>query len=124
MELITCSLLSLQQIVGVAQVINKKNEEGPFTANDEKIFERYLTFCGIGITNALLFQSSVIMYKRSDVSCVLCGCFYNISNYSVSMTQLTSTSSTLLTIITPSPTPGPLFQSLITFSPGPSLWSC
>ena len=56
------------QIVGVAQVINKKNEEGPFTANDENIFERYLTFCGIGITNALLFQSSVIMYKRSDVS--------------------------------------------------------
>ena len=58
----------LLQIVGVAQVINKKDEEGPFTANDEKIFERYLTFCGIGITNALLFQSSVIMYKRSDVS--------------------------------------------------------
>ncbi|KAL5258630.1 hypothetical protein ACHWQZ_G009192 [Mnemiopsis leidyi] len=54
------------EIVGVAQVINKKDEEGPFTANDEKIFERYLTFCGIGITNALLFQSSVIMYKRSD----------------------------------------------------------
>ena len=54
--------------MGVAQVINKKDEEGPFTANDEKIFERYLTFCGIGITNALLFQSSVIMYKRSDVS--------------------------------------------------------
>ena len=59
---------TLLQIVGVAQVINKKDEEGPFTANDEKIFERYLTFCGIGITNALLFQSSVIMYKRSDVS--------------------------------------------------------
>ena len=59
------------QIVGVAQVINKKDEEGPFTANDEKIFERYLTFCGIGITNALLFQSSVIMYKRSDVSLYL-----------------------------------------------------
>lgn len=49
-------------------MINKKDEEGPFTVNDEKIFERYLTFCGIGITNALLFQSSVIMYKRSDVS--------------------------------------------------------
>ena len=56
------------QVVGVAQVINKKDEEGPFTATDEKIFEKYLVFCGIGITNALLFQSSVIMYKRSDVS--------------------------------------------------------
>jgi hypothetical protein len=63
-------MLFVLQIVGVAQVINKKDEEGPFTANDEKIFERYLTFCGIGITNALLFQSSVIMYKRSDVRLV------------------------------------------------------
>lgn len=59
------------EVVGVAQVINKKDEEVPFSSKDEHIFERYLVFCGIGITNALLFQSSVIMYKRSDSLVVL-----------------------------------------------------
>lgn len=31
------------------------------------MFRRYLTFCGIGIQNAQLFESSVLEYKRNQI---------------------------------------------------------
>lgn len=31
------------------------------------VFRRYLTFCGIGIQNAQLFESSVLEYKRNQI---------------------------------------------------------
>ena len=31
------------------------------------MFQRYLTFCGIGIQNAQLFESSVLEYKRNQI---------------------------------------------------------
>ena len=40
---------------------------GAFTEEDEKIFEKYLTFCGIGIANAQLFESLEIEMKRNEV---------------------------------------------------------
>lgn len=33
-----------------------------------QVFKNYLTFCGIGITNAQLFEISVQEYKRNQVS--------------------------------------------------------
>lgn len=34
-----------------------------------QVFRRYLTFCGIGIQNAQLFEMSVMEYRRNQVSC-------------------------------------------------------
>ena len=33
-----------------------------------QVFQNYLTFCGIGLTNAQLFDASVQEYKRNQVS--------------------------------------------------------
>ncbi|XP_041476660.1 cGMP-specific 3',5'-cyclic phosphodiesterase-like isoform X4 [Lytechinus variegatus] len=74
------------EVVGVAQVINKitgshefatKDEEvqdsteilgsHEFTKADEEVFRNYLTFCGIGIMNAQLFEMSVNEYKRNQM---------------------------------------------------------
>ena len=33
-----------------------------------QVFERYLTFCGIGIQNAQLFEVSILEYKKNQVS--------------------------------------------------------
>lgn len=38
-----------------------------FSARDVEVFRRYLTFCGIGIQNAQLFESSVLEYKRNQI---------------------------------------------------------
>lgn len=38
-----------------------------FTERDVEVFKRYLTFCGIGIQNAQLFESSVLEYKRNQI---------------------------------------------------------
>jgi len=57
-------------VIGVAQVINKVGRDGlvhVFNADDEKIFERYLVFCGIGITNAHLFERSQAEIARNQV---------------------------------------------------------
>lgn len=48
------------------QVINKQND-GPFTANDEKVFSSYLQFCGIGLRNAQLYERSQLEVKRNQV---------------------------------------------------------
>jgi len=55
------------EVIGVAQIINKKEGEQKFTAKDIEVFQNYLTFCGIGLTNAQLFDASVQEYKRNQV---------------------------------------------------------
>lgn len=54
-------------VIGVAQIINKTNDSQEFTVHDVEVFRRYLTFCGIGIQNAQLFEVSVLEYKRNQV---------------------------------------------------------
>jgi len=84
-------------IIGVAQIINKTNgmpkthNSNPsllylfdkfcqivlcdfillgcmeFDEHDVEIFRRYLTFCGIGIQNAQLFEMSVQEYRRNQI---------------------------------------------------------
>ncbi|XP_072027392.1 cGMP-specific 3',5'-cyclic phosphodiesterase-like isoform X3 [Amphiura filiformis] len=55
------------EVVGVAQVINKITGSHEFTQKDEEVFRNYLTFCGIGIMNAQLFEMSVNEYKRNQM---------------------------------------------------------
>lgn len=57
-------------VIGVAQIINKTDHSPEFSNHDAKVFQRYLTFCGIGIQNAQLFEVSVLEYKRNQVSMV------------------------------------------------------
>lgn len=38
-----------------------------FTERDVEIFRRYLTFCGIGIQNAQLFEMSIQEYRRNQI---------------------------------------------------------
>ncbi|XP_065078537.1 cGMP-specific 3',5'-cyclic phosphodiesterase [Ochlerotatus camptorhynchus] len=54
-------------VIGVAQIINKTNGSPEFTERDVEIFRRYLTFCGIGIQNAQLFEMSVQEYRRNQI---------------------------------------------------------
>ncbi|XP_050537354.1 dual 3',5'-cyclic-AMP and -GMP phosphodiesterase 11-like isoform X2 [Daktulosphaira vitifoliae] len=54
------------EVMGVAQVINKKNAPC-FTQNDEKVFSDYLQFCGIGLRNAQLYEKSQLEVKRNQV---------------------------------------------------------
>lgn len=54
-------------VIGVAQIINKTNETEEFTEHDVEVFQRYLTFCGIGIQNAQLFEVSVLEYRRNQI---------------------------------------------------------
>ncbi|KAI1303641.1 Dual 3',5'-cyclic-AMP and -GMP phosphodiesterase 11 [Halotydeus destructor] len=67
------------QVMGVAQVINKKPRLGPqasiddygsgdhFGSRDQEIFDHYLQFCGIGLRNAQLFERSQLENKRNQV---------------------------------------------------------
>lgn len=54
-------------VIGVAQIINKTNDSQEFSKHDVEVFQRYLTFCGIGLQNAQLFEVSVLEYKRNQV---------------------------------------------------------
>lgn len=54
-------------VIGVAQIINKREGLQEFNAGDEETFSNYLTFCGIGLTNAKLYEQSVEEYKRNQV---------------------------------------------------------
>ena len=57
------------EVIGVAQIMNKKNQDShEFSQTDLKVFQRYLTFCGIGIQNAQLFEVSILEYKKNKVS--------------------------------------------------------
>lgn len=53
-------------VIGVAQIINKRQEDQVFTASDENVFSNYLTFCGIGLTNAQLYETSIEEYNRNQ----------------------------------------------------------
>nr|CAI5870150.1 unnamed protein product [Callosobruchus analis] len=53
-------------VIGVAQIVNKR-PAGEFDAHDAELFQRYLTFCGIGVQNAQLFEVSVLEYKRNQI---------------------------------------------------------
>ncbi|KAL5284780.1 hypothetical protein ACFFRR_006850 [Megaselia abdita] len=55
------------EVIGVAQIINKTNGTMEFDDHDVEIFRRYLTFCGIGIQNAQLFELSVLEYRRNQI---------------------------------------------------------
>ncbi|KAF5298891.1 hypothetical protein FQR65_LT09542 [Abscondita terminalis] len=54
-------------VIGVAQIINKTDNSQEFSSHDVEVFERYLTFCGIGIQNAQLFEISVLEYRRNQI---------------------------------------------------------
>ncbi|KAK6635447.1 hypothetical protein RUM44_000698 [Polyplax serrata] len=55
------------EIIAVAQVINKNPDVdgGYFTKKDEKVFETYLQFVGIAITNAQIMETSRQEYDRN-----------------------------------------------------------
>uniref|UniRef100_T1KKV2 Phosphodiesterase n=1 Tax=Tetranychus urticae TaxID=32264 RepID=T1KKV2_TETUR len=54
-------------VIGVAQCINKLPDGSGFSQQDVEDFKKYLTFCGIGIQNAQLFELSVQEYKRNQL---------------------------------------------------------
>ncbi|KAM3590897.1 uncharacterized protein V6R79_018620 [Siganus canaliculatus] len=56
------------EVVGVAQAINKKcGENGAFTDQDEKDFSAYLAFSGIVLHNAQLYETSQLENRRNQV---------------------------------------------------------
>ncbi|XP_041460224.1 dual 3',5'-cyclic-AMP and -GMP phosphodiesterase 11A-like [Lytechinus variegatus] len=55
---------SEDDVIGVALVINKVTG-ATFSPDDEKLLETYLTFCGIGISNAMLFDTYMKEYDRN-----------------------------------------------------------
>ncbi|RWS26377.1 dual 3':5'-cyclic-AMP and -GMP phosphodiesterase 11-like protein, partial [Leptotrombidium deliense] len=70
------------EVMGVAQVINKKQREGEspslteplstlpeqaFSSKDQQVFNHYLQFCGIGLRNAQLYEMSQLENKRNQV---------------------------------------------------------
>uniref|UniRef100_A0A4W3GQF2 Phosphodiesterase n=1 Tax=Callorhinchus milii TaxID=7868 RepID=A0A4W3GQF2_CALMI len=70
----TQSILSMpiknheDEVVGVAQAINKKcGTSGTFTENDEKDFAAYLMFCGIVLHNAQVYETSLLENRRNQV---------------------------------------------------------
>lgn len=51
-----------------------------FASRDVEVFKRYLTFCGIGIQNAQLFESSVLEYKRNQILLALARSIFEEQN--------------------------------------------
>ncbi|KAI1888263.1 hypothetical protein AGOR_G00183220 [Albula goreensis] len=57
-----------EEVVGVAQAINKKcGNNGTFTEQDEKDFSAYLAFSGIVLHNAQLYETSQLENRRNQV---------------------------------------------------------
>ncbi|XP_074026387.1 phosphodiesterase 6 isoform X2 [Leptinotarsa decemlineata] len=54
-------------VIGVAQIINKTNDSQEFTQQDVELFQLYITFCGIGIHNAQLFEVSDREHKKNQI---------------------------------------------------------
>ncbi|CAH4036969.1 cGMP-specific 3',5'-cyclic phosphodiesterase-like isoform X1 [Pieris brassicae] len=81
-ELILCMPICNYEgdVVGVAQIINKTDGSKEFSARDVEVFRRYLTFCGIGIQNAQLFESSVLEYKRNQILLALARSIFEEQN--------------------------------------------
>ncbi|XP_063756342.1 cGMP-specific 3',5'-cyclic phosphodiesterase isoform X2 [Eleginops maclovinus] len=56
------------EVVGVAQAINKKcGEDSAFTEQDERDFSAYLAFSGIVLHNAQLYETSQLENRRNQV---------------------------------------------------------
>ncbi|KAM6894989.1 cGMP-specific 3',5'-cyclic phosphodiesterase isoform 2-T2 [Lycodopsis pacificus] len=56
------------EVVGVAQAINKKcGEDSAFSEQDEKDFSAYLAFSGIVLHNAQLYETSQLENRRNQV---------------------------------------------------------
>ncbi|KAM8900510.1 cGMP-specific 3',5'-cyclic phosphodiesterase isoform 2-T2 [Spinachia spinachia] len=56
------------EVVGVAQAINKKGgEDSAFSEQDEKDFSAYLAFSGIVLYNAQLYETSQLENRRNQV---------------------------------------------------------
>ncbi|XP_061180019.1 dual 3',5'-cyclic-AMP and -GMP phosphodiesterase 11A-like isoform X2 [Saccostrea echinata] len=53
------------EVVAVAQVINKAGTREGFSKDDEKLLGTYLTFCGIAIYNAQIFEAYTKEYERN-----------------------------------------------------------
>ncbi|BES99049.1 GAF domain [Nesidiocoris tenuis] len=55
------------EIIAVAQLVNKNpdKDDGHFTSKDEKVFETYLQFVGIALTNAQIVETSRMEYERN-----------------------------------------------------------
>ncbi|XP_048728565.2 dual 3',5'-cyclic-AMP and -GMP phosphodiesterase 11A-like isoform X3 [Ostrea edulis] len=53
------------EVVAVAQVINKAGTQEEFSKDDEKLLGTYLTFCGIAIYNAQIFEAYSKEYERN-----------------------------------------------------------
>ena len=68
---------NMGEVIGVAQVVNKlpssasnsseSSKSLHFSDNDQRIFNQYLQFCGIGLRNAQLFERSQLENKRNQV---------------------------------------------------------
>lgn len=56
-----------RQIIGVSQLINKKNGR-PFNKNDEDLFEAFLIFCGLGIHNTLMYEKVLKVMAKQRVT--------------------------------------------------------
>ncbi|KAI9526682.1 cGMP-specific 3',5'-cyclic phosphodiesterase, partial [Dissostichus eleginoides] len=55
------------EVVGVAQAINKKcGEDSAFTEQDERDFSAYLAFSGIVLHNAQLYETSQLENRRNQ----------------------------------------------------------
>lgn len=53
---------------------------GEFTDRDVEVFRRYLTFCGIGIQNAQLFEMSIQEYRRNQTLLTLARSIFEEQN--------------------------------------------
>ena len=75
-------------VIGVAQIINKKTGTHEFTSKDInvsspifldytcfskcifQVFRNYLTFCGLSLSNAQIFELSIQEFKKNQVSLI------------------------------------------------------
>ncbi|XP_037094512.1 cGMP-specific 3',5'-cyclic phosphodiesterase-like, partial [Pollicipes pollicipes] len=54
-------------VIGVAQIINKQQSCSKFTDADAQTFQKYLVFCGIGLQNAQLFELSISEFRKNQI---------------------------------------------------------
>ncbi|CAF0882535.1 unnamed protein product [Adineta ricciae] len=54
-------------VIGVAQIINKKTGTHEFTSKDINVFRNYLTFCGLSLSNAQIFELSIQEFKKNQL---------------------------------------------------------
>ncbi|XP_053393300.1 dual 3',5'-cyclic-AMP and -GMP phosphodiesterase 11-like isoform X3 [Mercenaria mercenaria] len=55
------------RVMGVSQLINKKDGT-PFTKNDENLFEAFAIFCGMGIYNTQMYETTVRASAKQRVA--------------------------------------------------------